>query len=79
MSPQTQANISRIENGKRKIGKTVAKKLARHLKIDYMLLLKDYIMAKGIALNMLTGAKTKMSQKDADLLANEAKHKSRRK
>jgi ribosome-binding protein aMBF1 (putative translation factor) len=38
----SQENISRIENGKRQIGEKVAKKLAKPLKIDYLLLLEDY-------------------------------------
>jgi len=37
----SQNEISKIENGKRGIGEKVAKKLAKPLKIDYMLLLKD--------------------------------------
>lgn len=39
----SQENISRIENGHRVLGETVAKKLAKPLKIDYKLLLEDYI------------------------------------
>jgi ribosome-binding protein aMBF1 (putative translation factor) len=35
----SQENISRIENGKRILGEKVAKKLAKHLRIDYRLLL----------------------------------------
>lgn len=37
----SQENISRIENGKRVIGEKVAKKLAKPLKINYLLLLDD--------------------------------------
>jgi ribosome-binding protein aMBF1 (putative translation factor) len=37
----SQENISRIENGKRKVGEKVAKKLAKPLKIDHHLLLED--------------------------------------
>lgn len=37
----SQENISRIENGKRPIGEKVAKKLAKPLKINYELLLKE--------------------------------------
>src|SRR5262245_8205318 len=40
----SQENISRIENGKRSVGEKVAKKLAKALKIDYMLLLENYIV-----------------------------------
>lgn len=43
LSGVSQDNISRIENGKRKIGEKVAKKLAEHLNIDYTLLLEDVI------------------------------------
>lgn len=39
----SQENISRIENGKRPIGEKVAKKLAKSLKINYMLLIENYI------------------------------------
>ena len=39
----SQDNISRIENGKRVIGEQVAKKLAKSLKINYLLLLEDDI------------------------------------
>lgn len=38
----SQENISRIENGKRVVGEKVAKKLAKPLKINYILLLEDY-------------------------------------
>jgi DNA-binding XRE family transcriptional regulator len=43
LSGVSQENISRIENGKRRIGKKVAIKLAKPLKIDYKLLVEDYI------------------------------------
>ena len=43
LSGVSQDNISRIENGKRKVGEKVAKKLATPLQIDYMLLLEDVI------------------------------------
>ncbi len=36
-----QNEISKIENGKRGVGKKVAKKLAKPLKINYLLLLED--------------------------------------
>lgn len=36
----SQENISRIENGKRSVGEKLAKKLAKPLKIDYMLLME---------------------------------------
>ncbi len=39
----SQENISRIENGKRSVGEKVAKKLAKPLKIDYNLMLEDYV------------------------------------
>ena len=39
----SQENISRIENGKRDIGEKVAKKLAKPLKINYLLFLEDVI------------------------------------
>lgn len=39
----SQDNISRIENGKRVVGEKVAKKLAKPLKINYLLLLEDDI------------------------------------
>lgn len=39
----SQENISRIENGKRSIGKKLAMKLAKSLKIDHELLLNNYI------------------------------------
>lgn len=39
----SQDNISRIENGKRIVGEKVAKKLAKPLKINYLLLLEDAI------------------------------------
>ena len=38
----SQENISRIENGKRQVGEKVAKKLAKPLKIDYLLLIENY-------------------------------------
>lgn len=41
LSGVSQYNISCIENGKRKIGEKVAKKLAKSLKINYILLLDD--------------------------------------
>lgn len=41
----SQENISRIENGKRSVGEKVAKKLARPLKINYLLLLEDYTIS----------------------------------
>lgn len=37
----SQDNISRIENGKRGVGEKVAKRLAKPLKINYLLLLED--------------------------------------
>ncbi len=37
----TQDNLSRMENGKRVIGETIAKRLAKVLKIDYRLLLTN--------------------------------------
>lgn len=37
----SQDNISRIENGKRVVGKKVAQKLAKPLKINYLLLLEE--------------------------------------
>lgn len=37
----SQDNISRIENGKRVVGEKVAKKLAKPLRINYLLLLED--------------------------------------
>lgn len=43
LSKVTQDNISRIENGKRKVGEKLAKKLAKPLKINYLLLLEDDI------------------------------------
>jgi DNA-binding XRE family transcriptional regulator len=43
LSGVSQDNISRIENGKRKVGEKVAKKLAKPLKINYTLLLEDDI------------------------------------
>lgn len=43
LSLVSQGNTSRIENGKRKVGEKVAKKLAKHLKISYTLLLEDDI------------------------------------
>ncbi len=43
LSGVSQDNISRIENGKRKIGEKVAKRLAKPLKINYLLLLEDNI------------------------------------
>lgn len=39
----SQDNISRIENGKRGVGEKVARKLAKPLKINYLLLLEDDI------------------------------------
>jgi ribosome-binding protein aMBF1 (putative translation factor) len=39
-SGYSQDNISRMENGKRKVGEKVAKKLAKVLKINYDLLLE---------------------------------------
>ncbi len=42
LSGVSQDNISRIENGKRGVGETLAKKLAKPLKINYLLLLEDY-------------------------------------
>lgn len=39
----SQDNISRIENGKRGIGEKVAKKLAKPLKINYLLLTENLI------------------------------------
>lgn len=42
LSGVSQDNISRIENGKRSVGEVVAKKLAKPLKINYLLLLEDY-------------------------------------
>ncbi len=44
LSGVSQDNISRIENGKRKVGEKVAKKLAKPLKINYILLLEDDIV-----------------------------------
>lgn len=41
MSGVHQNEISKIENGKRCVGEKVAKKLAKALKINYQLLLKD--------------------------------------
>lgn len=41
LSGVSQENISRIENGKRSVGKAVAKKLAKALNIDYTLLTED--------------------------------------
>lgn len=41
LSGVSQDNISRIENGKRKVGKKVAKKLAKPLKINYLLLIEE--------------------------------------
>lgn len=41
LSGVSQENISRIENGKRSIGIKIAKKLAKPLKINYLLLLDD--------------------------------------
>ena len=43
LSGVSQDNISRIENGKRKVGEKVAKKLAKPLKINYLLLMEDDI------------------------------------
>lgn len=43
LSGVSQENISRIENGKRSVGKKVAQKLAKVLKFDYTLLLEDFI------------------------------------
>ena len=40
----SQENISRIENGKRVIGEKLAKKLAKPLKINYLLLMEDEIL-----------------------------------
>ncbi len=37
----SQENISRIENGKRVVGEKLAKKLAKPLKINYLLLIED--------------------------------------
>ncbi len=37
----SQDNISRIENGKRSVGEKLAKKLAKPLKINYLLLMED--------------------------------------
>jgi len=37
----SQENISRIENGKRVVGEKLAKKLAKPLKINYLLLMED--------------------------------------
>lgn len=41
LSGVNQNEISKIENGKRGVGKKVAKKLAKPLKINYLLLLED--------------------------------------
>jgi len=41
LSGVSQENISRIENGKRVIGEKLAKKLAKPLKINYLLLMED--------------------------------------
>lgn len=41
ISGVSQNEISKIENGKRGVGEKVAKKLAKHLKINYLLLLED--------------------------------------
>ena len=41
LSGLSQENISRIENGKRGVGIKIAKKLAKPLKISYLLLLED--------------------------------------
>jgi ribosome-binding protein aMBF1 (putative translation factor) len=41
LSGVSQDNISRIENGKRVVGKKVARKLAKPLKINYSLLIED--------------------------------------
>lgn len=43
LSGVSQDNISRIENGKRKVGEKVAKRLAKPLNINYLLLLEDDI------------------------------------
>lgn len=40
LSGVSQENISRIENGKRVVGEKLAKKLAKPLKINYLLLLE---------------------------------------
>lgn len=40
LSGVSQENISRIENGKRTVGEKLAKKLAKPLKINYLLLLE---------------------------------------
>lgn len=41
LSGVSQNEISKIENGKRGVGKKVAKKLAKPLKINYLLLLEE--------------------------------------